>query len=123
MAHAAGDFRGSSAVSDLMARIASERAAARAQQQAAATDAPDSGGTDLAIGAESAARLEELLRRRGESREPVQYLLGEWDFHGLEGLRMAAPVLIPRPETEELVELVLGDTRSGSARAAHCGRT
>ncbi|XP_039693807.1 MTRF1L release factor glutamine methyltransferase isoform X4 [Pteropus medius] len=37
---------------------------------------------------------------------PVQYILGEWDFQGL-SLKMAPPVFIPRPETEELVEWVL----------------
>lgn len=29
----------------------------------------------------------------------MQYVLGEWDFHGL-SLKMAPPVFIPRPETE-----------------------
>ncbi|XP_068951735.1 MTRF1L release factor glutamine methyltransferase isoform X3 [Petaurus breviceps papuanus] len=37
---------------------------------------------------------------------PVQYVIGEWDFQGLT-LKMAPPVFIPRPETEELVNLVL----------------
>lgn len=39
-------------------------------------------------------------------RTPVQYILGDWDFHQLT-LALRAPVLIPRPETEELVEHVL----------------
>ena len=37
---------------------------------------------------------------------PVQYLVGEWDFYGL-SLEMQPPTLIPRPETEELVDRVL----------------
>ncbi|XP_057623978.1 MTRF1L release factor glutamine methyltransferase isoform X4 [Chionomys nivalis] len=37
---------------------------------------------------------------------PVQYILGEWDFQGL-NLKMEPPVFIPRPETEELVEWIL----------------
>ena len=32
-------------------------------------------------------------------RIPVQYIIGEWDFHNLV-LKMREPVFIPRPETE-----------------------
>lgn len=39
-------------------------------------------------------------------RMPVQYIIGEWDFRDLR-LKMVPPVFIPRPETEELVELIL----------------
>lgn len=49
--------------------------------------------------------VQELSGRRLR-RMPVQYVLGEWDFQGL-NLKMAPPVFIPRPETEELVEWVL----------------
>uniref|UniRef100_A0A3P8PWS0 peptide chain release factor N(5)-glutamine methyltransferase n=1 Tax=Astatotilapia calliptera TaxID=8154 RepID=A0A3P8PWS0_ASTCA len=42
------------------------------------------------------------------SRMPVQYVIEEWDFRDLT-LKMRPPVFIPRPETEELVELVLND--------------
>lgn len=38
---------------------------------------------------------------------PLQYVLGRWSFHGIE-LLVDARALIPRPETEHLVELVLG---------------
>ncbi|GFO29154.1 hemK methyltransferase family member 1 [Plakobranchus ocellatus] len=44
------------------------------------------------------------------SRMPVQYVVGEWDFHDLT-LEMRQPVLIPRPETEELASLCM-DTLS-----------
>lgn len=40
-------------------------------------------------------------------RMPVQYILGEWDFHGL-SLKMVPPVFIPRPETEVSVPPGLG---------------
>ncbi len=50
-------------------------------------------------------RLSRLLHRR-RRRVPLQYLLGEVDFWGL-SLRVTPRVLIPRPETEGLVERVL----------------
>ncbi|XP_077633377.1 MTRF1L release factor glutamine methyltransferase isoform X3 [Crocuta crocuta] len=46
-------------------------------------------------------------------RMPVQYILGEWDFQGLT-LKMAPPVFIPRPETEELVQWVLEEVTQSS---------
>ena len=50
-------------------------------------------------------RFEELVERRF-SREPVAYLVGEKAFYGLD-LIVDRRVLIPRPETELLVDLVL----------------
>uniref|UniRef100_A0A8C1DWZ2 peptide chain release factor N(5)-glutamine methyltransferase n=2 Tax=Cyprinus carpio TaxID=7962 RepID=A0A8C1DWZ2_CYPCA len=44
------------------------------------------------------------------TRMPVQYVIEEWDFRDLT-LKMRPPVFIPRPETEELVSLVLEDSR------------
>lgn len=49
--------------------------------------------------------LRRLARRRLEG-EPLQYLLGEWEFYGLP-LLVGPGVLIPRPETELLVDLAL----------------
>lgn len=47
-------------------------------------------------------RLEELLARR-LTGEPVAYLVGEWEFYGLT-LTINPHVLIPRPDTELLVD-------------------
>jgi release factor glutamine methyltransferase len=57
-------------------------------------------------GAES-ERFSKLCDRRLE-RVPIQYLVGDWDFRDLT-LTIRPPVLIPRPETEELVGRLLGD--------------
>jgi release factor glutamine methyltransferase len=49
--------------------------------------------------------LEILITRRAAA-EPLQYILGSVEFYGLR-LRVTPDVLIPRPETEVLVEQVL----------------
>jgi release factor glutamine methyltransferase len=51
-----------------------------------------------------------LLKRRA-AREPLQYVLGRQAFRTLE-LEVGPGVLIPRPETEQLVEVVLGWARA-----------
>ena len=50
-------------------------------------------------------RWEQLVARR-EAREPLAYVLGEWGFRRLT-LRVDARVLVPRPETELVVERCL----------------
>lgn len=52
------------------------------------------------------------ILERLERNEPVQYVLGHARFYGLD-FKVTPDVLIPRPETEELVGLVVD----------HCGRT
>ena len=55
---------------------------------------------------ESHQLLEDLKRLK--KAEPVQYVLGIAPFRNLE-LKVTPDVLIPRPETEELVELIIHD--------------
>lgn len=54
-------------------------------------------------------RLVEAMRRglqRVSQGEPIQYVLGQWDFRELT-LKVDSRALIPRPETEQLVDLIL----------------
>jgi release factor glutamine methyltransferase len=51
-----------------------------------------------------------LISRR-LANEPIQYITGEQEFYSL-ALRVTPAVLIPRPETEQLVEAVLAEMNS-----------
>jgi release factor glutamine methyltransferase len=53
----------------------------------------------------AATHYEVLLERRLEG-DPIQYIIGACEFYGLP-FRVTSDVLIPRPETEHLVECVL----------------
>ncbi len=88
----------------------------------------------LYASAEVVERAYDLLRRH-LAGEPVAYLIGEWEFYGLP-LDITADVLIPRPDTEVLVDaaiqyintlenprvldLCAGSGCIGLAVAAHC---
>ncbi|KAJ8903624.1 hypothetical protein NDN08_004726 [Rhodosorus marinus] len=61
---------------------------------------------DQSIGGSEKELIGNLSMRRIVRREPVQYLVGNWDFHHIT-LNVRTPILIPRPETEELVELII----------------
>lgn len=58
------------------------------------------------------AAMRELLARRGR-HEPVAYLLGGWSFCGHD-IEVSPAVLIPRPETEELVEKAVAMAPQGA---------
>ena len=68
---------------------------------------------DLAAGLKK--KLDALVARR-EKREPLQYVTGTVEFSGLR-LEIDRRALVPRPETEMLVEAVLKEKTDGPARA------
>jgi len=60
-----------------------------------------------------------LIRRR-LVHEPIAYILGEWEFFSLT-FEASRPVLVPRPETEHLVEVVLEFIGKEPARVLDIG--
>jgi release factor glutamine methyltransferase len=60
---------------------------------------------DRPLNEDERAAIRALVRRRGE-REPLAYVLGEWGFRRLT-LKTDARALVPRPETEIVVERCL----------------
>ncbi|MBC8028051.1 MAG: peptide chain release factor N(5)-glutamine methyltransferase [Steroidobacteraceae bacterium] len=69
--------------------------------------------------ADAIAQFEDWRRRRAAG-EPVAYLLGRREFWSLD-LEVGAAVLVPRPETELLVERVLERVTAPSAQIADLG--
>ena len=65
---------------------------------------------DAPVGADAARLYEEAIGRRAAG-EPVAYIRGVCEFHGL-AFTVDARVLIPRPETEGLVDLALSEIAS-----------
>lgn len=62
------------------------------------------------------AHFDSMLARRIDG-EPLQYVLGRWGFRSLD-LAVDARVLIPRPETEGVVDLALAELRDITDREA-----
>ncbi len=74
---------------------------------------------DVVVSLDGRARLRELVRRR-LNHEPVAYIEGKKAFHALDlELFVDARVLVPRPETEHLVDWVLERLRPPPAPVTH----
>lgn len=74
---------------------------------------------DIPVPEKQRLGFKELIGRRLR-REPLQYILGEAEFWGLK-LKVTPAVLIPRPETELLVEQSLSILASASPRILEIG--
>jgi release factor glutamine methyltransferase len=67
-------------------------------------------GSDAEVGPDQLARANALTERR-RAGEPLQYVLGHWAFRELD-LLVDPRVLIPRPETEQVVEVALAELKA-----------
>jgi release factor glutamine methyltransferase len=61
---------------------------------------------DAEVSGPAVRRFQDAVRRRSAGREPVAYIVGTKGFRRIE-LAVDGNVLVPRPETEHLVEAVL----------------
>jgi release factor glutamine methyltransferase len=68
---------------------------------------------DRPLAAGELERYRAAVRRRG-GREPIAYIVGQRAFRGLD-LRVTSDVLVPRPETEHLVEWAVEVAPQGGA--------
>ena len=66
--------------------------------------------TNLSITTEEQPKMIEALNHL-KAEKPIQYLLGGTEFFGLT-FKVSPDTLIPRPETEELVELIINTTKT-----------
>lgn len=63
------------------------------------------GRLERGLSESESARLEDIISRR-TAGEPLQYIIGEWEFYGLR-FKVGKGVLIPRQDTETLVDRAL----------------
>jgi len=71
--------------------------------------------TDLILNKNEKINEPELLRLNAvveelKQNKPIQYILGETEFYGLK-FKVTPDVLIPRPETEEMLQWIINDTK------------
>ncbi len=66
----------------------------------------------VSLSAEQKQQISAMIQRR-ISGEPLQYILGEWEFYGMR-LFVGKGVLIPRPDTEILADTVLNWSKGKS---------
>ena len=87
-------------------RLASGTEARRIVERASGYEGADyAANLDEPVTEGPGAHFEEMVARR-QRGEPLQYVLGAWGFRSLD-LLVDSRVLIPRPETEGVVELAL----------------
>ena len=81
--------------------------------------------TDLVFALQQEVTEEEEVFVKGifqqlAAHKPAQYIIGQADFYGMQ-LKVDDRVLIPRPETEELVELILAENSEENLKVLDIG--
>lgn len=71
------------------------------------------------ITSEENLKIDKIVERL-QRFEPIQYIIGETEFYGLPFI-VNQDVLIPRPETEELVELILIENKGSKSQILDIG--
>lgn len=74
---------------------------------------------DRPLTSDELSRLRGLVKRRA-GHEPLQYITGSTSFYNAE-INVRPGVLIPRPETEEMVEMILKESGTHSMRVLDIG--
>lgn len=74
---------------------------------------------DRPLTSEELSRLRALVKRRA-AHEPLQYITGSTSFYNAE-INVRPGVLIPRPETEEMVEMILKESGANNLRVLDIG--
>lgn len=69
---------------------------------------------------ENDRQLLENISQRLDQNEPAQYIVGDTDFYNL-NLKVDPRALIPRPETEELVDLILKENEVENLKVLDVG--
>src|SRR3954469_8101572 len=95
---------------ELSERLGSKSAARRIGERASGRDSGEFAvALDEPVPARAVPFVEEMATRRLPG-EPLQYVVGRWGFRRLD-LLVDRRVLIPRPETEQVVEVAIDEAR------------
>jgi release factor glutamine methyltransferase len=106
----AGEVEARALVDELAGVVGGARHEARFIVDEVLDVGPSPGGSRPGVVAAGAAAAARAMAARRAAGEPLQYIFGHWPFRGLD-LRVDPRVLIPRPETEQVVEVALGEAR------------
>lgn len=91
-------------------RLGSKLDAKRIVERAGGFEGPFHAGLEDPVTTRALAYFDSMVERRAAG-EPLQYVLGSWGFRTLD-LYVDRRVLIPRPETEQVVEVALAELRT-----------